>query len=238
MDTVKILKGILGGNATRSKRIESVRGTSEAERESMGRSLEDMLGVGRGGSETNQSRSRRTREPQRRPEREPQRAPAPRAQEPPRRSGNPLEDLLGGILGGGRRRQTPPVTSPRRAPQRPNREAQAEAVFLIRAMCNAAKVDGEIDRQEQDAILSRLGDVTEEELEFVRSELKAPLNVTAFCRSVPEELAEQVYGFSVMALNLDTLEEAAYLGRLAQGLRLDERTCNRLHDQVRAPQLF
>ena len=105
-------------------------------------------------------------------------------------------------------------------------------------MCHAAKVDGSVNRQEQDAILGRLGDVTEEELGFVRKELDAPLDVTQFCRSVPDDLAESVYAFSMMAIQLDTLKGAAYLGRLAQGLHLDGRTCEALHSKVGAPILF
>ena len=105
-------------------------------------------------------------------------------------------------------------------------------------MCNAAKVDGAVDRQEQDAILGRLGNVTKEELDFVRKELNSPLDVTQFCRSVPDDLSEQVYAFSVMAIQLDTLKEAAYLGRLAQGLSMDEGTCNSLHAKVGAPSLY
>jgi uncharacterized membrane protein YebE (DUF533 family) len=105
-------------------------------------------------------------------------------------------------------------------------------------MCHAAKVDGAVDRQEQEAILGRLGDVTEEGLDFVRKELDSPLDVDQFCRSVPVDLVEQVYAFSIMAIQLDTLKEAAYLGRLAQGLGVDERTCNALHSKVGAPSLY
>ena len=127
---------------------------------------------------------------------------------------------------------------PKPARRRPSREERHQAVFLIRAMCNAAKVDGDIDRNEQDAILGRLGEVTQEELDFVRKELASPLDMKLFCRSVPEELAEQVYGFSVMAIQLDTLREAAYLGGLAIGLDLDPSVCNQLHQKVGAPSLF
>ncbi len=134
---------------------------------------------------------------------------------PKRRSGGLLEDLLGGVLGRGKRsaQPAPAPEPPRQSPRdrQPSQEQQEQAVFLIRAMCHAAKVDGSVDRQEQDAILGRLGDVTEEELDFVRKELEAPLDVTQFCRSVSDDLAESVYAFSIMAIELDTLKEAAYL---------------------------
>ena len=106
-------------------------------------------------------------------------------------------------------------------------------------MCNAAKVDGEIDRNEQDAILGRLGDnIGQAELDFVRRELNSPLNLDDYCDSVPQHLAPQVYAFSLLAIKLDTLTEAAYLGRLAAGLELDNKTCNEIHKQIGAPCLY
>jgi uncharacterized membrane protein YebE (DUF533 family) len=41
-----------------------------------------------------------------------------------------------------------------------------------------------------------------------------------------------------MAIKLDTLNEAAYLGRLAAGLELDTKTCNQVHKKVGAPCLY
>ena len=67
---------------------------------------------------------------------------------------------------------------------------------------------------------------------------RAPLDVDAYCRSVPGNLAEQAYAFSVMGMKLDTQREAQYLGAVAQGLRLDARTCNAIHDELGAPQIF
>ncbi len=245
MDASSILRELLGKNATNSRRVRELR---EGDGKRMGRALEDLLGVRDDDEPSVSSRQpRRAPAPRQEPRERPKQQPAPSS----RPSGGLLDDLLGGIFGGERRQQpqaTPkreerqerqrPELVPRRRP-RPSSGRQQQAVFLIRAMCNAAKVDGDIDRAEQDAILDRLGnDVTEEELDFVRQELRTPLQVKQFCRSVPEELAEQVYGFSVMAMKVDTLKEAAYLGRLAQGLDLDPRVCDRLHDKVGAPHLF
>ena len=109
---------------------------------------------------------------------------------------------------------------------------------LIRAMCNAAKVDGDIDRTEQDAILGRLGDVSRDEIDFVRRELGSPLDIDGFCDSVPDELAQHAYAFSVMAIKIDTISEAAYLGRLGAGLELDTGVCNDIHEQVGAPCIY
>ena len=142
--------------------------------------------------------------------------------------GNALSDLLGG----GQQQADP------RAQVEPQ-EATNQATLFIRAMCNAAKSDGEVDATEQNNILGRLGDdVGEQEIAFLRSELQAPLDVAGFTRQVPKQLSPQVYAMSVMAINVDTQAEAQYLGQLAQGLGLNGEVCNQIHEQLGAPQIF
>lgn len=234
MNAVDILKGMFGNNATRSRGLENRQGRSGQQQNprDLAASIEDILGVG----EDRRSRRRSQPDPYQTP---PQRRqqPAPRVEASPRQapqSGGGLGDLLGQIFGGGGggTAAAPPVQ------QQPDRSTQEQAVLLIRAMCNAAKVDGDIDKAEQEAILSRLGKVTQDEIDFVRKELASPLDLGAFCRSVPDHLASEIYGFSVMAIALDSMQEAAYLGRLAGGLDLEVETCNQLHQKLGAPQIF
>ena len=59
----------------------------------------------------------------------------------------------------------------------------------------------------------------DDEDNFVIAQANAPLDIDEFCDSVPDELGQRVYAFSVMTIKLDTLHEAAYLGRLGAGLR-------------------
>lgn len=242
MNPADILKSILRGNATQSRRIDDLnnRDNDSEDVAGMARALEDMLGVGKGG---------KGRTPVERPlprgsspAPEPTRVPT---SVPRQRKG--LDDVLGEWLGKRSTPQAEPVPDlPQREPtsrldiptQKSQRRQEDSAVLLIRAMCNAAKVDGTLEREEQEAILGRLGEVSQQELDFVRAELAAPLDIDAFCESIPKELAPQIYGFSIMAINLDTMREAAYLGRLAQGLGLDSETCNQLHRQVQAPEIF
>ena len=80
--------------------------------------------------------------------------------------------------------------------------------------------------------------MTQDEIRFVQAELQSPLDVSEFCRSVPRDLAQQVYAFSCMAINLDTLNEAAYLGRLGEGLGLSAEVCNDIHRQLGSPPLL
>lgn len=217
MDTIKILKSILGGNATGSKRVEEIQRRPSSGGQSSG-GLGDVLGSVLGNDS------------------QPQTAQRPKSNSP-EDLGNMLEDLLG--VGGAGPSQAAPTKAPpaRRRPRRHEPEND-QATVLIRAMCNAAKVDGDIDRDEQDAILGRLGEVTQDEIDFVRRELSAPLDIDAYCDSVPDAASQNAYAFSVMAIKLDTLNEAAYLGRLAAGLELDTETCNQIHKKIGAPSLY
>lgn len=160
-----------------------------------------------------------------------------------------LAGLLGGG-GGGQQSQQPQQSSGGgglggllsslaggQAPQAQPQE-QDQATLLVRAMCNAAKADGQIDKSEVKNIVDRLGEVDQAEAEFLQQELQAPLDVAGFVRSVPSDLAQQVYAFSLMGMRLDTQQEAQYLGAVAQGLRLDPNECNQIHAKLGAPQIY
>ena len=145
--------------------------------------------------------------------------------------GGGLGGLLGMVRGGGGK--APEVPEEHRA------AANDQATVLIRAMVNAAKSDGRIDQTEQDNIVSKLGDdVSEAEVNFLREEFAAPLDVAGFARQVPSGLEQQVYFLSLTSIELDTQNEAKYLGQLAQELKLDPAVCNQIHDQLEAPRIF
>jgi uncharacterized membrane protein YebE (DUF533 family) len=117
-------------------------------------------------------------------------------------------------------------------------EANRRAEILIRAMINAAKADGHVDEQEQQNILQRVGDIDPEEAEFLRRELAAPLDIQALIRSVPRGMEQEVYTISLMGIQLDEQSEARYLIDLAQGLGLSADTCNNIHRELGAPEIF
>ncbi len=137
-------------------------------------------------------------------------------------------DLLGGLLGGGggQPEPEPQVSQPQR------QAANDQATILIRAMCNAAKSDGSVDQAEQQAIIGRLGELDQQEVAFLQQELSSPLDADGFARSVPRELAPQVYALSVMTVKVDTRAEVQYLTQLAQGLGLDQQTLDAIHQQA------
>lgn len=120
----------------------------------------------------------------------------------------------------------------------PSPDQQREAEVLLRGMINAAKCDGTIDASEQKKILEQLGDVTQEEISFVRSEMAKPLDVDGFIRSVPQGLEQQVYLMSLLGIDLDSQAEAQYLDRLAKGMGLSPDATNQIHDKVGVPSLY
>ncbi len=151
-------------------------------------------------------------------------------------SGGGLGDLLGMAMkqfGGGQAAPTP-ASFDNVEPQ----QANDQAMLLIRAMINAAKADGQVDHKEQQNIVEKLGDVTQDEIDFVQRELAEPLDVDAFVRDVPRGMEEQVYTVSLMAIDLDSNPEAQYLNKLAQGLGIKPETANMIHDKLGAPKLY
>jgi len=118
------------------------------------------------------------------------------------------------------------------------REAENQATLIIRAMINASKSDGSIDEAEQEKIIGKLGDVTQEEADFVRHEFRQPLDVNDFVRSIPRGMEQQIYAVSLMAIDLDNNKEARYLHELAQGLDIEPQLANQIHEQLGAPVIY
>jgi uncharacterized membrane protein YebE (DUF533 family) len=155
---------------------------------------------------------------------------------------------LGGLLGGALAKygqvNNPAVPTPREddhsmlpAGYDPG-EASLHAELMIKAMISAAKSDGSFDETEQQKILSKLGDVTQDEIDFIRREFSAPLDVQGFANSVPRGMEHQVYAVSLAAINLDEESEAQYLGQLAQALRIPADEANQIHTQLGVPSIF
>lgn len=117
-------------------------------------------------------------------------------------------------------------------------QAEQQAQVLIKAMINAAKSDGRVDADEQQKIVGRLGDVTQDEIAFVQRELQSPLDVQGFARSVPRGMEQQVYAMSLMAIDLDANTEAQYLHQLAQATGIDAGTANQIHEKLGAPKIY
>ncbi|MFK8110669.1 MAG: tellurite resistance TerB family protein [Rubripirellula sp.] len=148
-----------------------------------------------------------------------------------------LEDLLNVSNDHHQQRRQTPQPKPRQ-PEPKHEEMNEQAEILIRAMICAAKSDGQITKDEQDDIVKQLGEVSQEEVDFLRAEFAKPVDVREFTWSVPRGMEEQVYSISLMGIDLDEQKEAEYLADLAHGLRLDPARCNQIHQSYGAPVIF
>jgi uncharacterized membrane protein YebE (DUF533 family) len=124
-----------------------------------------------------------------------------------------------------------------REPQGPAevQELHSSAELMLKAMINAAKADQQVDKQELDRIVGKLGDAgaDSEARTFVMSELSKPLDLDGLIREVPNpQVAVQVYAASLLAIEVDTPAEQQYMQQLAQGLGLDSAVVQRVHQAL------
>jgi hypothetical protein len=117
----------------------------------------------------------------------------------------------------------------------PTQEEQAK--ILLKAMINAAKADGQIDKEEQSKIVEHIGDITPEELKFVKHEMSAPLDLEGVIANA-SGIEGEVYLSSLMTINLDSREEALYLDKLAKGLKIGEEAADAFHEKLGVPKLY
>lgn len=149
-----------------------------------------------------------------------------------------LGGLIRDAVEGYRQRQSATRTSEVATRGTRDPQANSQAQILIRAMVNAAKSDGRVDEQEQQRIIDKLGQLSQDEIDFLRYEFAQPLDVQRFAQQVPRGLEVPVYTLSLTAIDLDTNREAQYLHQLAQTLGIPPETCNQIHVQLGAPQLY
>ena len=124
-----------------------------------------------------------------------------------------------------------------RSPQNDDeaREVQNVAELTVRAMLNAAKADGQIDREEIRNIIGKASEdgLSQAEQDFIASEIKKPMETEAIVRAVPnEQVAAQVYAASLLAIEVDSDAERRYLQTLAADLGLDNSVVSNLHNSL------
>ncbi len=134
--------------------------------------------------------------------------------------------------------------SQRMAPPPVTREEVAEVTdprterLVLRAMIEAAKADGKVDRDEMQQIIGKIepDSVTPEERQYVIDEMSRPSDPAGLASEVHSPaVAAQVYAASILAIHIDTEEERTYLRNLATALKLDAGTVRRLHEMTGAP---
>ncbi|HEX6144702.1 MAG TPA: DUF533 domain-containing protein [Geminicoccaceae bacterium] len=118
--------------------------------------------------------------------------------------------------------------------------AADKAMLLIEAMIEAAKADGEIDPGERRRILERLegGGLDPEARSFIEARMALPPASDRLVERVRPEspenrvLAAEVYVASLLAIEVDTPAERAYLRTLGERLKLDDGLLRHLHDDL------
>ncbi|WP_295390554.1 tellurite resistance TerB family protein [uncultured Thiodictyon sp.] len=98
------------------------------------------------------------------------------------------------------------------------------AELVIRGMINAAKADGEVTADEIIRIVGKLKEagMDGDAEAWIMKELRQPLDLDAFAAAIPnQEVAAQVYAASLLAIEVDTPQEQAYLADLAKKTGLD-----------------
>lgn len=114
----------------------------------------------------------------------------------------------------------------------PTPEQNAVAGLMLKAMIQAAKSDGKIDEQEKQRLLGQTGDLDEDEKQFIREQMAAPVDAQALAREVPKGLESQVYLMSLMAIDFDNEQEEKYLRDLAAALGIAKQEVDAIHSQV------
>jgi uncharacterized membrane protein YebE (DUF533 family) len=111
-----------------------------------------------------------------------------------------------------------------------------EAVFLIRAMIAAANADGVIGEEERNRILKKFDtlDLSDQEHSFIVNELLSPIGLEDIVSQVESpEMAKKVYTVSLLAIEVDTDAERAYMNTLAQQLSLNKSDLNDIYQTLK-----
>ena len=112
--------------------------------------------------------------------------------------------------------------------------SDADAATLIRAMCNAAKADGQVDSDEAGKIAGELGDeVSADERSFLEAEIASPMrSARDMAGSIPAGLRDEAYAVSLMTVEVDTVGEAEYLREFAEALGLSSDEITEIHAEL------
>jgi uncharacterized membrane protein YebE (DUF533 family) len=114
---------------------------------------------------------------------------------------------------------------------------EALGLTLVRAMIAAARADGRLDAQESQAIFQRIESLglDAEDQALLVSEMGRPVDMDAIVNSATcPEVAAEIYIASMLAIDVDTVEEQSYLSMLAARLNIPPDLATELQRQVLA----
>jgi len=124
-----------------------------------------------------------------------------------------------------------------RAPENVEEEKEVQSIvdMTVQAMINAAKADGSIDEDEMQKIVGEMQEdgISKAEREYLLEEVRKPQRTVEIVRAVPNrQVAAQVYAASLLAIEVDTPAEKAYLQTLASDLKLDSQVVSQIHSTL------
>jgi uncharacterized membrane protein YebE (DUF533 family) len=108
---------------------------------------------------------------------------------------------------------------------------------LVRAMIAAARADGRLDAKESRTIFQRIESLglDPEDQALLVAEMGHPVDMDAIVNSATSpEVAAEIYVASLLAIEVDTAAENAYLAMLAARLQLPPNLVTELNRQVEA----
>lgn len=115
-------------------------------------------------------------------------------------------------------------------------ELDHEAQIIVKAMINAAKADGTIDQSETQRIVGKLDDdgLTQADKDFFVQEAQRPIDLQGIARMATgrPELAAEIYAASLLAIEVDTPAEQAYMQQLASALDLPPQAVNYIEESL------
>lgn len=116
------------------------------------------------------------------------------------------------------------------------KELEQNSELILRAMINAIKADGEIDQEEISRISGKVNGigVDPESQRYLMTLIRQPMETEKIIAAARgrAELAAQIYGASLLAIEVDTPAERKYLERLAAGLGLPPQVTGRIQEMV------
>lgn len=129
----------------------------------------------------------------------------------------------------------PPPADSGFAPQTGTEAANETALLVVRSMIAAARADGQLDGQEMEKVLAHADalDLDPESKSRLLAELRAPVDMDALVNAATTDaLKAEVYTAALLAIEVDTEAEKAYLSMLRARLGLDEGLVAQIHTEL------
>lgn len=120
----------------------------------------------------------------------------------------------------------------------PSADQEAVAGLMLVAMVQAAKADGDVDKQEIANLTKDMGEIDQKDMDFLQAAMKSEIDVQGLVDQTPKGLEAQVYTVSVLAITLDSQAEAKYLDELARAYGIDQDQVNQIHDHLGVQRLY